>query len=78
MGIRAKKERWSLDGIKLEVHKNMSNHGPRKIDTLDINIFSPSNLNAHQLNVLKNEIKNCPVFRNIHSSIEINLLWKKK
>ena len=78
MGIKAKKERWSLDGLKLEVNKQMSNLGPRKIDTLVVNIFSPSNLTADQLNVLKKEIKDCPVLRNIQGSTNINLLWTQQ
>ena len=78
MGIKAKKERWSLDGLKLEVDKQMSRLGPRKIETLVVNIFTPSNLTADQLKGLKNEIKDCPVLRNIQSSTNINLLWKQK
>ena len=76
MGIKAEKERWSLEGLYLEVYKEMSKIGPRKIDNLNINIFTPSNLNAHQLNVLRKEIKDCPVLRNIQCSANINLLWK--
>ena len=78
MGIKAKKEKWSLDGLKLEVNKQMSKLGHRKIDTLVINIFIPSNLTAGQLNVLKKEIIDCPVLRNIQSSTNIYLLWKQK
>jgi len=78
MGIKAKKERWSLDGLKLEVHKQMSKLGPRKIDTLVINIFTPSNLTTDQLNGLKKEIKDCPVLRNIESSTNINLHWTQQ
>ena len=78
IGIRAKKEGWSLDGLKLDVNKQMSKFGPRKIDNLVINIFTPSNLTADKLNVLKKEIKNCPVLRNIQNSTNINFLWKKQ
>ena len=78
MGIKAKKEKFSLDGLKLEVHKQMSKIGPRKIDTLIINIFTPSNLTAYQLNVLKKEIIDCPVLRNINGSTNINILWTKQ
>ena len=78
MGIKAKKERWSLDGLRLEVNKQMSKLGPRKIDTLVISIFTPSNLTADQLNVLKKEIKDCPVLRNIQSSLNIDLLWTQQ
>ena len=78
MGIKAKKERWSLDGLKLEVHKQMSKLGPRKIDNLVINIFTPPNLTADKMFVLKKEINNCPVLVNIKSSININLVWKQQ
>ena len=78
MGIKAKKERWSLDGLKLEVKKQMSKLGPRKIDTLVVNIFTPSNLIDDQLNGLKKEIIDCPVLRNIQNSININILWTQQ
>jgi len=78
MGIKAEKEGWSLDGLKLEVDKQMSKIGPRKIDTLIIHIFTPLNLTVDQLNVLNKEIKDCPVLRNIESSTNINLLWTKQ
>ena len=78
MGIKAKKERWSLDGLKLEVNKQMSKLGPRKIDTLIVNIFTPLNLTGDQLNRLKKEIKDCPVLRNIQGSTNINLLWTQQ
>ena len=78
MGIKAKKERWSLDGLKLEVNKQMSKLGPRKIDSLVVNILTPSNLTADQLNGLKKEIKDCPVLRNIQSSTKIILLWSQQ
>ena len=78
MGIKAKKEKWNLYGLKLEINKHMSKLGPRKIDTLVISIFTPSNLNADQLNVLKKEINDCPVLRNIESSTNINLLWTQQ
>ena len=41
MGIKARKEKWSLKGLKLEVNKKMSAIGPRKIETLSIQIFTP-------------------------------------
>ena len=78
MGIKAKKKRWSLDGLKLEVNKKMSKLGPRKIDTLVINILTPSNLTTDELNGLKKEIKDCPVLRNIESSTKIILLWRQQ
>ena len=78
MGIKARKENWSIDGLRLDVNKQMSTNGPRKINTLIIHVFTPSNLTVDQLNVLKKEINNCPVLRNIQGSININVLWKQQ
>ena len=78
MGIKAKEEGWSLDGLKLEVNKQMSKLGPRKIDILIIHVFTPSNLTDDQLKILKSEIKDCPVLRNIQGSTNINLLWTRQ
>ncbi len=75
MGIKARKEKWSIQGIKLEVNKIMSSIGPRKIETLSIQIFTPQNLTNNQLNVLKKEIKDCPVMRTIQGSTNIKFLW---
>ena len=78
MGIKARKEKWSLQGLKLEINKKMSSIGPRKIETLSIQIFIPSNLTNNQLKVFKREIKDCPVMTNIKGSINIKLLWRKQ
>ncbi len=76
MGIKARKEEWSLKGLKLEIQKKMSTIGPRQIETLSIHIFTPSTLTNSQLKVFKKEIKNCPVMRTIKGSTNIKLLWK--
>ena len=78
MGIKARKENWSLKGLKLEVNKKMSSIGPRKIEALSIQIFTPESLTNNQLKVLKKEIKDCPVIRNIQGSTNIKLLWIKQ
>ena len=65
-----------MDGLILDVNKQMTKIGPRKIETLIIHIFPPSNLTDNQLKVLKKETRNCPVLRNIEGSIKINLIWK--
>ncbi len=78
IGIKARKENWSLQGLKLEVKKKMSSIGPRKIETISIQIITPENLTNNQLKVFKKEIKNCPVMRNIQDSTNIKLLWTKQ
>ena len=40
-GINARKEKWSLQCLKLEVNKKMSSIGARKIQILLVKILSP-------------------------------------
>ncbi len=77
MGIKAKKENWYLGGLKIEVEKQMSKLGPRKIDTLNVHIFTPLDLTEDQLKILKDEVKGCPVLKNIQDSTNINLHWSQ-
>ncbi len=81
MGITAKERGWRLDEISVEIEKKMTAHGPRKIESLGFKIEMPSNLNTHQLKILKESIKDCPVLRNLNNSLKIKLHWcqvKKK
>ena len=56
----------------------MSSIGPRKIETLLIQVLTPENLSNNELKVLKKEIKDCPVLRNIQGSTNIEILWTKQ
>tara|TARA_Y100001968_G_scaffold65502_1_gene56307 strand:+ start:879 stop:1199 length:321 start_codon:yes stop_codon:yes gene_type:complete len=53
MGIEAKRIGWELGEIKIDVYKIMRIEGPRKIKSLFLEIFMPSDLNSHKLKVLQ-------------------------
>ncbi len=77
MGITAKEKGWPLDEIKLEIDKKMATQGPRKINSLFLQIEMPSSLSPHQLKVLQQATNDCPVLRNLKDSIKIKVHWNQ-
>ncbi len=77
MAIEAKRRGWKLGNIKIDVYKTMTLEGPRKIKTLVLEIFMPSDLDAQQYTILQNTAEDCPVKLNLESSIDIKLNWHK-
>ena len=53
MGIEAKRRRWKLGEIKIDVYKTMTSEGPRKIKTLALEIFMPSELDYQRYKILQ-------------------------
>ena len=77
MGITAQEKGWKLDEMTVEIDKKMTTQGPRKIESLFLEIDMPSALKADQLQVLKNATKDCPVLRNLNDSIKIKVKWNQ-
>ena len=77
MGITAKERGWELDEINVEIDKKMTTKGPRKIESLLLNIDMPSDLKADQLKALQKATKNCPVLRNLNDAIKIKINWNQ-
>ena len=75
MGIEAKRRGWDLGEIKIDVYKTMSSKGPRKIKSLSLDIFMPSELDSKRYKVLKRTADHCPVKLNLEDSMDIKLSW---
>tara|TARA_B100000579_G_scaffold409547_1_gene398695 strand:+ start:215 stop:607 length:393 start_codon:yes stop_codon:yes gene_type:complete len=75
MGIEAKRRGWELGEINVEVYKSMTSKGPRKVKSLVLEIFMPSNLDASKYKVLQRTANDCPVKINLDESIDIQLNW---
>ncbi len=78
MGITAKEKGWKLDEITLEIDKKMKADGPRKIESLLLQIVMPNDLEPHQLKVLQRATKDCPVLRNLNNTLKINVKWNQR
>ncbi len=77
MGIAAKEQGWKLDEITVEIDKQMTTQGPRKIESLSLQIEMPPYLKADQLKLLKKATKDCPVLRSLNDSIKIKAKWNQ-
>tara|TARA_Y100001968_G_scaffold268068_1_gene258275 strand:+ start:1424 stop:1804 length:381 start_codon:yes stop_codon:yes gene_type:complete len=75
MGIEAKRKGWELGEIKIDVYKTMTSEGPRKIKSLLLEIFMPSELDPQKYKVLQRIAQECPVMINLEDSLEIELNW---
>ena len=78
MGIEAKRRGWEIGEIKIDVYKIMTLEGPRKIKSLILEIFMPSDLDSHRFKVLQNIAEECPVKLNLEDSAVIELNWHQE
>ena len=78
MGIEAKRRGWKLGEITIDVYKIMTLEGPRKIKSLILEIFMPSELDSYKYKALQNIAEECPVKLNLEKSLEIELNWNQK
>ncbi|WP_392350570.1 OsmC family protein [Parasynechococcus sp.] len=75
MGITARRRGWDLGDAKANVEKVMTTHPPRRIETLRVDITLPTNLTKEQRKLLQRVAQDCPVKRNLDSTINIELNW---
>ena len=75
MGIEAKRRGWELGKIKIDLYKTMTSNGPRKIKTLALEIFMPSELDSEKYKILQRTAEDCPVKLNLEGSVDIQLHW---
>ena len=78
MGIEAKRRGWELGQIQIDVYKIMTTEGPRKIKTLVLEIYMPSEIDSQKYKILQRTAEDCPVKLNLESSLDIKLNWHPK
>ena len=78
MGIEARRRGWELGEVKIDVYKIMTVEGPRKIKSLYLEIFVPSDLDSNKFKLLKNIAEECPVKLNLENSLDIELNWHQE
>ena len=75
MGITARRRGWDLVDASVIVEKTMTSEGPRRIQRLEAQITLPVSLSQEQKALLKRVANDCPVKRNLDSSMTIDLIW---
>jgi len=73
MGITAKRENWSLEGLGLQVDKHMTSAPPRRIARLVVQIIWPAHLDAAARATLEKAARGCPVLLSLHPDIVIEV-----
>ena len=78
MGIEAKRRGWKLGKIQIDVYKIMTTEGPRKIKTLVLEIYMPSEIDSQKYKTLQRTAEACPVMLTLEGSVDIKLNWHQK
>ncbi len=78
MAIKAKSKGFDLEGIYLNIEKQMTKNKERKIKKLIIDIFIPDNYSNETIDFLKKASEDCPVTRNLSQEIDIKICWYHK
>ena len=74
-GIEAKRRGWELGEIKIDVYKIMTLDDPRKIKSIFLEIFMPSDIDSKKMKIFQSIAEECPVKLNLEESMEIELNW---
>ena len=69
MGIEAKLRQWQLGKNKLDVFKTITSEGHRQINTLELNIFMPYELDSEKYEILQITAEECPVNLNLEGTV---------
>ena len=75
MAIKARSNGWKLENISLDIEKIMTKNKERKIERLIIDIYIPEDLPKEKFMFIQNASKDCPVTRNLSSSLDIQINW---
>ena len=72
MGIVAKRHDINLEGTYANVSKTMSEK-PRRISSIQVNIYFKSLPDDNQIKILKQAAKQCPVHNSLNKDIDIKI-----
>lgn len=75
MGIIAERQGLSLDGLRVETEKHMSEDTPRRIVKVELKIFVPLEESNPESKRLVAGAKSCPVHHSLHPDIETPIEW---
>ena len=75
MGITAKRRNWCVNGAEASVEKMLTQTGARTIEILRVWSTLPQGLSEDQIQLFRRVANDCPVKRNLESSMTIDLIW---
>lgn len=75
MGIMAERKGISLEGLRIEVRKYMSEDAPRRISRIEIDLQMPIPEDHPERKLLESAARGCPVHHSLHPDIETVFNW---
>ena len=75
MGIVANRKEISLEGMKVNVRKFMSEDLPRRIVRLEVDLDMPLATDHPERKVFEGAARGCPVHHSLHPDIEVVMKW---
>jgi uncharacterized OsmC-like protein len=70
IGIVAQRKGWAVDGMKMEVTKEMSATPPRRIVRLAAELWMPHDLPPADRKQVEEMARSCPVHKCLHTEVE--------
>ena len=74
IGILAQRKGWNVDGMRVEVVKEMSTDTPRRIVRLPVQLWMPRNEPPEVRTQIENTARTCPVHKSIAAGIDAPVL----
>jgi putative redox protein len=72
MGIVARNNNIDINGMKIDVTKEMVNQPFRRIGKLSLNIQFPHQLSKEHFGMLSNVVRTCPVTRSLSQEVKLD------
>ena len=74
-GLVAEDKGWDLQGLRVEVVKEMSSNAPRRIVRLAAEVWPPRALAPADRALLEQSARTCPVANSLHPAIEVPIVF---
>lgn len=76
MGITAARHGIAIEGTTARVEKTMTTSAPRRVETLQVWVSLPADLDPQQRSLLRRAGENCPVKLSLEGAVAMVLHWE--
>jgi putative redox protein len=76
MGITAARHGIVIEGTTARVEKTMTTSAPRRVETLEVWVSLPADLDPQQRSLLRRAGENCPVKLSLEGAVAMVLHWE--
>lgn len=76
IGILAERRGWKIEGMRVDVTKEMTAQPPRSIARLTMDIHMPIKLEGPDREAVERAAATCPVLRSLHPDVKIETVFR--